>query len=223
MLGDRSAPLAHSRFEGPGLFGRPATAGADQTGGTVSNEKPAGLSDKAQLHPKQEKELCDPVPLDNLSRGAAGLGVHDSPAVPGETGKQMTLLWHVRPRKTITVMNIMLLLRMMAAARPVVPLGLLHMKRVQLWFVGDLYPSPNAPTHKYNGADDGLESAAAFCPSGLGPTRPGPHGQQGSLGIHKPPVGWGGGGVRSPNLLNIARLLLLWTHSLVATHNNKSG
>ncbi|XP_013873263.1 uncharacterized protein LOC106524129 [Austrofundulus limnaeus] len=46
----------------------------------------------------------------------------------------LSLLAHVRPRRSVTALTIMRLLGMMSAAHAVVPLGLLHTRRLQRWF-----------------------------------------------------------------------------------------
>ena len=45
------------------------------------------------------------------------------------------LLHHLTPHNVVTVLSVMQLLDMMSAANVVIPLGLLHMRRLQRWFI----------------------------------------------------------------------------------------
>ena len=45
-----------------------------------------------------------------------------------------SLLSHIAPRRTVTALSVMRLLGMMAASHVVIPLGLLHMRKLQRWF-----------------------------------------------------------------------------------------
>ena len=131
MRGDGPAAFTQDGDESAVLSARPAFTGSFQTGSSVTDEKAGNTLSSLGFTINWIKSSRLP------SQYVIYLGVELSSAsmrarLSRQRVEAMTALLHrVTPHNVVTALSVMQLLGMMSAGHVVIPLGLLHMRRLQ--------------------------------------------------------------------------------------------